>query len=233
MTPTAQGRHCAACQKTVVDFTHQSDAQIQAHLRQAGRAGVCGRFSSAQLGRPLQPSHAPAEAPWRTWLALTLALWASRESAAPAALAQTPTEQRQPQPPAYLRSADETQLRLRGRVTDSATNEGMPGVTVQLLDSPYGVATDVEGSFELVFPASSWHDGQSAVSFKYIGYYTIKLPLQNKPSAVGEPLRIVMSWDSAQKADTMVTALGGAFYRPPVPAARRTFWYWLTRPFRR
>ena len=232
MTPTAQGRHCAACQKTVVDFTQSTDAQIQAHFRQAGRAGVCGRFSSAQLGRPLQPPHAPAEAPWRTWLALTLALWAGRESAAPAALAQTPTEQRQPQPPAYLRGADETQLRLRGRVVDSATGEGLPGVTVLLLNSTHRTATDVEGRFELLFPADGWRDGQSAVSFRNLGYQTVDVPLQSKPTPTAEPLKIVLPIANLVLSKQIVT-VGGAFYRRPWPWHPRTFWYWLTRPFRR
>lgn len=159
MTPSGQGRHCAACQKTVVDFSRQTDAEIRAYFKRAGRTGVCGRFAAGQLGRPLQPGKASTETTWRTWLALTLALWAGRNAAAPAAQAQTPTEQRQPQPPAYLRAGDDTQLRLRGVVVDLATNEGLPGVTVLLLNSQYGVPSDASGRFELIFPASSWRDG--------------------------------------------------------------------------
>ncbi|NVO84912.1 hypothetical protein [Hymenobacter terrestris] len=30
MTPAAQGRHCAACAKTVVDFSCMTDAQVVA-----------------------------------------------------------------------------------------------------------------------------------------------------------------------------------------------------------
>ena len=30
MTPAAQGRHCAACAKTVVDFSRMTDAQVVA-----------------------------------------------------------------------------------------------------------------------------------------------------------------------------------------------------------
>ena len=53
MTPAAQGRHCAACAKTVVDFTTMSDAEVVRHLRQSsGR--VCGRVKPRQLDRSLQ-----------------------------------------------------------------------------------------------------------------------------------------------------------------------------------
>lgn len=50
MTPNEQGRHCLACQKTVVDFTQMSDQAILTYLRQT-TSGVCGRFSIDQLDR--------------------------------------------------------------------------------------------------------------------------------------------------------------------------------------
>jgi hypothetical protein len=71
MTPAATGRHCAACQKTVVDFTHKTDAEILAALRQAA-GETCGRMRADQLGRPLvTPTAAPR---WRAWLGAALAL---------------------------------------------------------------------------------------------------------------------------------------------------------------
>ena len=101
-----------------------------------------------------------------------------------------------------------------------------------LLGSQYGISTDAEGKFELVFPASSWHDSQSTVSFSYVGYQTVKVPLQSKSSPTAEPLKIVLSIDNQLPQENIVTA-GGAFYRRPWPWHPRTFWYWLTRPFRR
>lgn len=231
MQPTGQGRHCTACQMTVVDFSQQTDAEIRAYFKTAGRVGVCGRFNLAQIERPLQPNKAPVDATWRTWLALTFAVWAGREGATSVAQAQTPTEQRQPQPPAYLRGGDDTQLRLRGIVVDS-TGEALPGVTVLLLNSQYGVSSDASGRFELIFPVSSWRDGQSVVSFRNIGYQSIKVPLQSKPSPTAEPLKIMLPVDTRTLDEPIITA-GGAFYRRPWPWHPRTFWYWLTRPFRR
>ena len=51
MTPTAGGRHCTACAKTVTDFTHMTDAQILEVLRRS--AGGCGQFRNDQLNRNL------------------------------------------------------------------------------------------------------------------------------------------------------------------------------------
>ena len=48
MTKNNWGRHCSRCNKTVVDFTKMSTAEIQNHL--ASSSGeVCGRFKSLQL----------------------------------------------------------------------------------------------------------------------------------------------------------------------------------------
>lgn len=59
MQPAGNGRHCAACQKTVVDFTTMSDGEIIRHLGKStanGRtAPVCGRFMADQLNRRLIP----------------------------------------------------------------------------------------------------------------------------------------------------------------------------------
>ena len=69
MTPTQQGRHCAACAKTVVDFTRMSDAQVLAHLKKAGDK-TCGRIRNDQLERPLV---APIIAGLPRWVSVGLA----------------------------------------------------------------------------------------------------------------------------------------------------------------
>ena len=95
MLPTATGRHCAACAKTVVDFTLKTDAEILAYLARTAGGRTCGRFAAGQLARPLQRAVpvAPA-ARWRAWLAAVVAVWAVRESAATEANAQTVIEWR-------------------------------------------------------------------------------------------------------------------------------------------
>ena len=52
MIPDAQGRFCGSCQKTVIDFTQMSDAQVLATISKAA-AGCCGRFQNDQLDRPI------------------------------------------------------------------------------------------------------------------------------------------------------------------------------------
>ena len=50
MTPAQQGRHCASCNKIVMDFTTMSDAQIIAYF-QSTKGNTCGRFYNNQLNR--------------------------------------------------------------------------------------------------------------------------------------------------------------------------------------
>ena len=89
MTPATAGRHCAACEKTVVDFTLKTDAEILAHLAGAVRGRTCGRFAAGQLGRPLQRAVLAAPSGhWRAWVAAAVAVWGLREGAGLAALAQ-------------------------------------------------------------------------------------------------------------------------------------------------
>ncbi|MBO2010391.1 carboxypeptidase-like regulatory domain-containing protein [Hymenobacter negativus] len=95
MTPDTAGRHCAACQKTVVDFTQKTDAEILADLANASGKRTCGRFTAKQLERPLQPvvPVAPA-ARWRAWLAAAAAVWGVREATGVTTKAQAPVEWR-------------------------------------------------------------------------------------------------------------------------------------------
>ncbi|MCA8832874.1 carboxypeptidase-like regulatory domain-containing protein [Hymenobacter pini] len=148
MAPTAQGRHCAACAKVVVDFTRLTDAEIVAYLSQASSRS-CGRFRAEQLQRPLRiTTEAPAS---RQWLAAALAVLGL--GAATPVAAQTrstpPQEQRMLQgEPAAPTPALPDRV-IRGRVTDSRSGEGLPWITVLLKDTQVGVSTNSDGTFEL------------------------------------------------------------------------------------
>ncbi|MBA3664359.1 MAG: hypothetical protein H0W61_09145 [Bacteroidetes bacterium] len=48
MTPTNSGKHCASCDKTVVDFTKLTTEQIKDHFNK-NNARTCGHFYKGQL----------------------------------------------------------------------------------------------------------------------------------------------------------------------------------------
>jgi hypothetical protein len=52
MTPTEKGRHCAMCNKTVVDFSLYTDRELVEFFKKA-TGNVCGRAHSYQLNRDI------------------------------------------------------------------------------------------------------------------------------------------------------------------------------------
>lgn len=52
MQPNSQGRHCLSCQKTVVDFTAMTDAEL-INFFSKKKDNVCGRFTNEQLTKDI------------------------------------------------------------------------------------------------------------------------------------------------------------------------------------
>jgi hypothetical protein len=251
MTPTGLGRHCTACQKTVVDFTQKTDAEILAVLRQAA-GGTCGRLRADQLGRSLVTPTSPSR--WRAWLGAMLAvgsvLGASRASAqsalgdyhggpvpaarpAGAGPAVAPPSPLRPAEPPLSSNQTKTEpggpLVLRGTVTDSTTHEGLPGVTVLLAGTTIGTSTDVNGEFSLPLAASA---GPVHLVFSSVGYTS-----QERTITANSPtLSILMTPDTHMLGEMGIVVVGGFSYKRPWPWHPRRFFnwskYWLTRPFR-
>jgi len=238
MTPASGGRHCAACAKTVVDFTQQTDAQILAYLRRVGAGQICGRLRAGQLSRPLQPA-APVSQ-WRTWLRALVAAGGLVSAATSRATAQVAIAQHPIAPGAsdvaahkatdLVADARQTQLadtliELRGVVLDAERCEPLPGVAVVLKNSLFGTATDANGEFSLLLKPT----GQPAqLVFSFVGFIKQEQAVA-LPSTPTRRLEIAL--------DTEV--MGGLLIAqsPPWPWHARAFYswgkYWLTRPFRR
>ncbi len=87
MTPDGQGRHCAHCQKTVVDFTGWSDAALYNYFSK-NTGYTCGRFLAPQVNRPIYIPHQPHSRLYRMTIALGLTLLFTQT---PDLLAQTRT----------------------------------------------------------------------------------------------------------------------------------------------
>lgn len=174
MTPQGPGRHCAACQKTVVDFTQMSDAEILAVLTQATH-GTCGRFRAEQLARPLLPLAVRGPGRWRAWLAAAGAVWVLREGVGAPARAQAAVEQ---MPSTTEQKAGKVMMAtpaamihlIKGTVVNDK-NEGLLGAIVLIDKTNAGISTDASGRFVLPVAATS---KQITLLIKYTGYKTIR-----------------------------------------------------------
>jgi hypothetical protein len=247
MTPVGSGRHCAACAKTVVDFAQKTDAEILAYLAQA-TGETCGRLSRDQLNRPLLPAVAKASRPagrWRAWLALAFAAWGLRATSAAAAgtPASGPRTAAHPRPkPGPRQLTSPAPRQLRGTVRDAATHEPLAGVAVFLKGENRSATTDSAGHFRVLLPAQRPRSGRALV-LHYAGYQSVTVAAPAAPTAM---LQLELATDPAAAGVTVVgyavqrqvTMISGSISTiiaapaPPAPALPRSFWRWLTQPFR-
>lgn len=89
MPTSGDGRHCAHCSTTVVDFTTWTDAELYRFL--AGRKEhTCGRYLASQLNRPIYIPQQPHSALYRIVVATGLTLIFAGVTAAQAQSRKSP-----------------------------------------------------------------------------------------------------------------------------------------------
>lgn len=234
MRPVGTGRHCAACQKTVIDFTQQTDTEILAYLARAA-GNTCGRFRAGQVGRPLQLPEARGR--WRRWLAALLAVGSLRAmslraaaqvptyatGSTPVATVPAPGELPAAGPPVAGHLPIDTVAVVQGVVCDTKCVP-LPGVTVVIKNTTRGTTTDLEGKFRLALEPD-----ESAVQlvFSSVGFIRQEHTVTIRP---GSPARLEVPLEED------AVGLADISFRPPWPWHPRAlyYWgrYWITRPFR-
>ncbi|WP_187632097.1 carboxypeptidase-like regulatory domain-containing protein [Hymenobacter lutimineralis] len=217
MTPDNQGRHCAACNKVVVDFTRMSDAELLAFLHRQPSTS-CGRFTSQQLNRPLL---VPVESSlWRRWLAAVALALGLSEVVASSARAQAPVSQLGQQPEetyadhSPVKSSSNRKVTasaaslvlVHGRVLASDTREGLPGVTVLIVGSNMSTSTAADGSFKLLIPADQLTAKRKiTLSYSTVGF----IKRVQRVRIMGLPIEI-----PSVQLKTEDTVLGGIAFLP-------------------
>ena len=116
-------------------------------------------------------------------------------------------------------------LVLHGVITDAATGQGLPGVTVLLKGTATGTSTDVDGAYELPVSAEMADVPVLDIVVSSVGY------LQQ------ERLLTAKAAGASQSFQLQAAVMGQLSYYRPFPWHPRAFYfwgkYWLTRPFRR
>jgi TonB-linked outer membrane protein, SusC/RagA family len=67
------------------------------------------------------------------------------------------------------------QTTIRGRVTDSKSNQTLPGVNVFIKGTSNGTTTDVDGNYKIIIPSS-----KDVLVFKFLGYKTEEVKIGAK-----------------------------------------------------
>lgn len=86
---------------------------------------------------------------------------------------------------------------ISGKVTDRATNQGLPGVTVLAKGTTVGTSTNVDGGYSITVPSTV-----TTLTFSFIGYASQDLPI------TGNSIDVALVTDTKQLNEVVVTALG-------------------------
>lgn len=93
-----------------------------------------------------------------------------------------------------------TQTTVSGMVTDAETGEGLPGVTVVVKGTSVGVATDIEGRYNIQLPGDA---PNRVLVFSFLGYLSKEVPAGNQ-----EIINIVLEKDIAGLEQVVVIGYG-------------------------
>jgi hypothetical protein len=211
MTPQETGRFCAACQKTVTDFTAFTDEEFTAFFQQKKETG-CGRFTKRQLSISIIPPSKRINFGMVNRIAAASLLTALGLPLQASAQAKDTTVQQSifnNKPDSVLY---EQLLQIKGTVKEP-NGEGIPGVSITIAGTNSGTMTDVDGNFELELPK------------KEEGYtLTIaSIPYGKKEINVNQPGHIDIVMDELEGTIGIVT----------VVRVKHSFWYRITHPFRK
>ncbi|WP_022822511.1 SusC/RagA family TonB-linked outer membrane protein [Hymenobacter norwichensis] len=100
--------------------------------------------------------------------------------------------------PALMQQAAAQNRNITGRVTDAATGQGLPGVTVLVKGTSIGASTSADGAYSLSVPASA-----TTLTFSFIGYTSIDRPIGDAST-----VSVGLTTDTKQLGEVVVTALG-------------------------
>lgn len=200
MTPKDKGRHCASCNKTVVDFTKQTDEQIVKTFEANGN--LCGRFKGQQLNREIVLSRKDKNN-YRNWAAsglfafLALGTQKSFAQGEPVKTIQTDTL-KAPQIKGKVAHSILNEKLISGTITAASDGLPLPGVTVLVKGTTKGTSTDIDGRYSI--KAKS---GEILV-FSYIGFITKEIIINKNTK-----LNVTIEMDDDILGGIVV--VGGAF----------------------
>lgn len=154
MTTNEQGKYCAQCCKTVIDFSILSDDEIVKVLNNSS-GELCGRLSPQQLNREIHNSAKTTPITYNWWYnvassILLLVTAKQAEAKAPALIANQHITQ--PKQYSFTTSAITTtdSITIKGKVVDE-NGEPVPFGNVVVADNmKYNTQTDFNGEFKLI-----------------------------------------------------------------------------------
>ena len=188
MTATQSGKFCAACQKTVIDFSRMSDAEIIRYFADF-QGDTCGRLTEKQLNSViaepliLKPNY--------RWAYALSALLLPTIAASQTGKNSVPTEIRDPSV-SEAKSVENDlpiEVKIKGIVKD-IRGEALIGAPIRLKGTEIGTLTDLEGLFQLEFSSKEITSDTFEIEITYIGYDTASVKINR--NRIQEELKIIL-----------------------------------------
>ncbi len=175
MTPKDQGRHCSACNKTVIDFTKQTDEQIIKAFE--SRRKLCGRFKTKQHNREIVLARKDKNN-YLSWVASGLfafMAFGNQEVHAQGTPKTVQTDSvRIPQIKGKVATSILNERIYVGNITTVNDGLPLPGTSVIVKGTSRGIQADFYGNFEIKAKL-----GDTLV-FSYVGMDTQKIIISEK-----------------------------------------------------
>lgn len=178
MTPIRQDcRHCAACDKQIVDFTKKTDAEILDQLRH-NSGKICGKFRPDQLGRALLVPRAVKRGGLTGIAASFAAILTAQQPLEAQTVQPAPTDLTPSSPNREINGnvaqhnylEPDSMRTISGKVLEEDTGEPFAGVSVWVVQTKIGTITDVDGSFSLSIPLDPLLKNPLQIQLHYLGY---------------------------------------------------------------
>lgn len=229
MTPNADGtRHCASCNKNLVDFRTMRWKEI-VRLQQASGNSLCGVYSRSQFKQSPRSSSFFSSA-WLTATSLVLWLSSPRESSASTtssayiALPLLQPDNAQPQDTTLKNTIPQEpagkRMVIRGRVTaqqqegDSSVVTGIPKADIELQGTSLYLTTDSLGYFEMDISDYRFAPGkQPVLRVSHYSYESQDVTVIRDYLLFNEELHIQLQYRSFDDED--VSGGIGAYYSEP------------------
>ena len=177
METKKNGRQCAHCAKTVIDFSKMTNDEILTYL--AGTGEVCGRFSQTQLAginHQLSVKEPTKTYRWKRWLIAASLFGAGMVSKTHAetilsgglTTSQMPADSTRKRIAPADSSGDKPMMyHVSGEVIGADDKLPVVGATVRIKGADVGAVTDMEGRFQFAVQKL-----KAVLVISYIGYET-------------------------------------------------------------
>ena len=197
MTPTEGGRHCAQCDKVLVDFSVLTDKEIVEVVKN-NKGKLCGHFRKSQLNRDISLVSQRVNSTRGKTASLLLTSMLSGgilEGQSKLLFPQSIENQEiviheKTLVDDFLEKEKEEKITIHGNVIDDI-GEVLIGANILIKGTAQGTATDIDGNFTLHIPINT-SDINPILIVSYTGYSSIEIEISSKSNNQKEPIIITL-----------------------------------------